>query len=126
MHASTRPGAKATPSDALLDEGVEQVGRIGHESSGLLDRVPGLGFLAMHALVRADTLDFLQAEDAEHARLHPGSRPIRMFVQEISTSRNRLSIQIAAPFEMQPACSFLTGDDQRAALPRNVVDGLDR
>ena len=27
---------------------------------------------------------------------------------------------------MQPACSLLTGDDQRVAFPRDVVDGLDR
>ena len=59
MHASTRLDAKATPSEASLVESVGQVGRIGHESSGLLDRVPGLGFLVVHALIGADTLHSL-------------------------------------------------------------------
>mgnify|MGYP002810543341 CR=1 FL=1 len=71
----------------------------------------------MHALICADTLYSPEAEDAEHARLHPGCRPVRVFMQEIGTSRNLLAVQIAAPIEMQPACSLLTSDDQRVALP---------
>ena len=67
-----------------------------------------------------------KAEDTEHTRLHPGGRPVRMLVQEISTSRDLLSVQIAEPIEMQPACSLLTSDDQRVALPRDIVDSLYR
>ena len=65
----------------------------------------------MHALVGADTLNSLQAEDAEDAGLHPGSCPVRMSVQEIGTSSDLLSVQIAAP---------------QVAFPRDVIDGLDR
>ena len=57
MHTTAGPGAKAVTTKTSLVEGVEQVGRVGHESGGFLDRVPALGFLAVHVLVGADTLN---------------------------------------------------------------------
>ena len=59
MHTTAGPGAKAVTTKTSLVEGVEQVGRVGNESSGFLDRAPVLGLLAVHALVGADTLNSL-------------------------------------------------------------------
>ena len=49
-----------------------------------------------------------------------------MLMQEIGTPSDLLSVKIAAPLEMQPACNLLACDDQRVTFPRDVVDSLDR
>ena len=59
---------------AALVQRLEEERQVGHISCRLLERIPGLGLLAVHALVRPNPVDTDQTEDFEDARLNPERR----------------------------------------------------
>ena len=113
-------------TEASLVQDAEQVGRVGHEARGLLDGVPKVGFLSVHALVGTDALDSLKPKDAKNAGLHPRRCPIRVFMKEVCTSGNLLPVEVTAPVKMQSTRCLLASDNNRVALTRDIVDSLYR
>ena len=56
VHPTARPGTKTMSPKTSFVERLEHMGRVRHKARWLLDRVPVVRLLAVHALVGADVL----------------------------------------------------------------------